>query len=447
MPPMLPLSAPSIVPFVHVSVAAGVDPLLLVLLLLVPVPSVPELLVELVLLLVLEPAGSSSLQAAKRTRGETMRKRAMRMALEDATTSSIRIVQMDYSPWVETGFSGVVERIYAAAVEPTRWPEALHALARSVDGTACGIRIESFETPSVAQTWVGLEPDFERAYVDRYWSDDIWAEEAKRNAVGLARASDALITPTVRRKNAFINELCVPYELDDLVGGLVTLDSRSMISFAAMKPRGRRPFDTRHAVIMEGLIPHIRRALLVDESLRAARTNERTAWAAVDRLPVGAFVLDARRRLLHANAAGARMLTEGLVLDSRPIRELIATREPRLVTTTAGKSLAAVVIPLTAEEALFALAGERGRVLIIVTDPSARELPPGELLSRLYGLTAAESRVALLVGRGLAPKEAADELGTAWNTVRAQLRQIYAKTQTSGQSALVSLLVMLGLAR
>ena len=56
-----------------------------------------------------------------------------------------------------------------------------------------------------------------------------------------------------------------------------------------------------------------------------------------------------------------------------------------------------------------------------------------------YGLTAAEARVAACVGGGLAPKEAAAKLGTSWNTVRFQLRQVYAKTRTSGQSELARL--------
>jgi DNA-binding CsgD family transcriptional regulator len=103
--------------------------------------------------------------------------------------------------------------------------------------------------------------------------------------------------------------------------------------------------------------------------------------------------------------------------------------------------LSAIVIP----------AGPPGRfggaevpVLLVVTDPCARVEPPAAILARVYGLTAAEARVALLLGRGLVPKEIAAELGTTWNTVRFQLRQVYAKTQTTGQSALVRLLMLLG---
>lgn len=362
------------------------------------------------------------------------------------TPDSIRIVQVDYTRRVDAPFSEAVERIYAAAVDPSAWPDALHSIARAVGGTACGIRVESLESPSVSQTWVGLEPDFERAYVEHYWYDDVWAAEGKRGIVGTARASDEMIEPRVARKNAFIHELCAPFELDDLVGGLVSLTPTTMVSFAAMKPRRDRPFESSHAKLVARLIPHVRRALLVEEALTGARSAESTAWAIVDRLPVGAFVLDGKRRVLHANATGSRMMREGLAIDSRSLREILTTFEPRAISVN-GRLLAALAVPLASTSSVFDLAHERGRSLLVVVDPSARVLPPGELLARIYGLTAAEARVALLVGSGLAPKEAADQLGTAWNTVRAQLRAVYAKTRTSGQTGLVRLLVMLGAAR
>lgn len=68
--------------------------------------------------------------------------------------------------------------------------------------------------------------------------------------------------------------------------------------------------------------------------------------------------------------------------------------------------------------------------------------PEGELRRR-YALTPAEARVALHVGRGMAPKVAATAIGSSWNTVRFQLRQIYAKTKTSGQSELARLVTRL----
>jgi DNA-binding CsgD family transcriptional regulator len=69
-------------------------------------------------------------------------------------------------------------------------------------------------------------------------------------------------------------------------------------------------------------------------------------------------------------------------------------------------------------------------------------LLPEEWLQQLYGLTPAESRLALLLAAGNAPKEAAQQLQVGISTVRSQLKSIFAKTDTNRQSELVRLLLM-----
>lgn len=68
--------------------------------------------------------------------------------------------------------------------------------------------------------------------------------------------------------------------------------------------------------------------------------------------------------------------------------------------------------------------------------------PLEDRLRAVYALTSAEARVAIRVGQGLAPKAIAQQLGSSWNTVRAQLRQVFAKTEQRSQSALARLVTL-----
>lgn len=79
-----------------------------------------------------------------------------------------------------------------------------------------------------------------------------------------------------------------------------------------------------------------------------------------------------------------------------------------------------------------------GKRLLWIEDHDERPFVE-ERLRIAYSLTAAEARVAALVGCGLAPKEIATILGTSWNTVRAQLGRVFTKTNTSGQAKLALL--------
>ncbi len=62
----------------------------------------------------------------------------------------------------------------------------------------------------------------------------------------------------------------------------------------------------------------------------------------------------------------------------------------------------------------------------------------GAEVMHIFGLTSAEARVALRLAVGLSLAEIADESGVSVNTVRAQLRSIYAKTGVTKQSELVA---------
>ena len=79
--------------------------------------------------------------------------------------------------------------------------------------------------------------------------------------------------------------------------------------------------------------------------------------------------------------------------------------------------------------------------VVFVSDPDRRlEVDPAAVME-LYALTPAEAAVASLVGVGRPVLEAARRLGVQTNTVRVQLKQVYAKTGAHRQSALMYLIM------
>lgn len=64
-------------------------------------------------------------------------------------------------------------------------------------------------------------------------------------------------------------------------------------------------------------------------------------------------------------------------------------------------------------------------------------------LQALHALTPAEARVARKIAEGLSPKDVARAHGTSWDTVRAQLRQVFAKMEVHTQASLTRKVVLL----
>ena len=81
-----------------------------------------------------------------------------------------------------------------------------------------------------------------------------------------------------------------------------------------------------------------------------------------------------------------------------------------------------------------------GAVLFIGDPERPVDIDPRQLV-RMYNLSRAEARVAVLLARGLRLDQSAQHLGLTYETVRKHLKQIFAKTGTDRQAELVRTLV------
>lgn len=80
------------------------------------------------------------------------------------------------------------------------------------------------------------------------------------------------------------------------------------------------------------------------------------------------------------------------------------------------------------------------RAMLVFTDLEHVRVPEQETLRCVFGLSPAEARVAGMIATGLSTNEAADELAIGVETVRKQLKSIFAKVGVHRQGELVALL-------
>lgn len=81
------------------------------------------------------------------------------------------------------------------------------------------------------------------------------------------------------------------------------------------------------------------------------------------------------------------------------------------------------------------------RALLTLNALGPRPGPPAPILAKTFGLTPSEAKLACIIARGAGPEIAATELKISRETVRNQLKSIFAKTRTHRQSELVALLL------
>mgnify|MGYP001220153412 CR=1 FL=1 len=195
--------------------------------------------------------------------------------------------------------------------------------------------------------------------------------------------------------------------------------------------------------------------------LRAALLG---ADEALNRIAVGVFLIDSERKVLSRNrradellqeADGISLSREGLLRGEKPqqtqaLRDIV---DVAILRVAAGErhSSEAVALPRSSgRRPLFAVACPLGRgpaapgepvVGLFVTDPEWRPSDSAQAVAQLYGLSPAETRLALALVRGLRLDEIADEFGLSRNTVSYTLKNLFRKTETDRQADLISLFI------
>ncbi|MEM7663003.1 MAG: helix-turn-helix transcriptional regulator [Pseudomonadota bacterium] len=244
-----------------------------------------------------------------------------------------------------------------------------------------------------------------------------------------------------------------------LAGGLAR-DARGIeVSMAFSRPLGSERFGDNDANFIIKLLPHVRRATgiaielglpvgtpptMIGQSLMAAGT--------------AAFLIDSQRKVHWQNEAGTELLKESVglstindvfTIDSSEMDNALAdaTREAldrKLANTpsstisirTNNQSLELEIVPATMPRG--SLIGAVALVLVMVRKRGLSATVSKHLRDE-YGLTVAESSLAVMMAEGIGIDEAAERRELSPHTVRTQLRSIFSKTGVTKQTALTAL--------
>lgn len=148
------------------------------------------------------------------------------------------------------------------------------------------------------------------------------------------------------------------------------------------------------------------------------------------------------RRLIVADGA-ARASLDDLVDELRNGQQTEALSVAPIVVRRRDRRpiiIQAVPVPVAAKSPFLG-----ARVILILNDLDQKRSIQASLLLKAFDLTPAQARIASLLVKDLSLEEIANSLSVTRETVRNQLKAIFAKTGTSRQAELVSLLLRLDL--
>lgn len=302
------------------------------------------------------------------------------------------------------------------------------------------------------------KPEHADLYAAHFVHKDPWLRIAQREKLnGRTVSMDRYISPEEFVRTAYYNDLF--RSLGDDTGrcmGSLTKVGRSLLVTAVHRPLGGAAYTPAEETALDEILGHVRRVLHLRRLLTHERTEARRLEHMVEATRAAMLVVDKRLRIVRSSAAAHRILsvrdglctrgTELAVADFNLAQSL--RRAVEAVVDRAPASRTGFLCGRPSGRAGYRLlvlpAGARGEdgALILIDDPTISHdgADAIEWVAQAYGLTPAERALASGIAEGLTLAEIAGRRGIARETVRAQLRALFAKTGVNRQAELVRLL-------
>jgi DNA-binding CsgD family transcriptional regulator len=362
---------------------------------------------------------------------------------------------------------GVIQSIYDAAMDESRWPDTLRNLSDItgsqaatfwvLDGSA-GPRLPTF-------TYINLDPAFIQEYLDRVVPLDPWNQYLVSHPKPPIVHDGLVITEQEKDRHPYFDWHHRYSDTRFRLIGRVSPAPGVHSGVALHRTRKAGRFDSRDIDRFSVLYGHLERALIMGIRMGSLGAIQQCTAELLDRSPTAVLLLDEHKRVVFANRSaealrsggdGIRFRDDRLTLsrkqDSDAFESLIGRALCPIAPTgdspggvlraarPSGKRAYTIVVAPVAGK-YPALSALRPAVCVLITDPEDSRPLPIDRLTEAFGLTQAEAALAALLAAGEELRSAAERLGITYGTARARLAQIFQKTDTRRQGELIQLLL------
>jgi DNA-binding CsgD family transcriptional regulator len=359
-----------------------------------------------------------------------------------------------------TAFGKTIASIFDAVVDERLAPAALQAVAEYVGAAGAGYLLVNKLTSQVSSVvrWGCSNGDI-AAYLSHYGKIDPFRPIQEAAPSGsLARVTECLPQSKLRH-DEWYNDFLLKAGVCDIVGTKLHESPAHRVILGLYRAVGDYGPDPWDLGAVQALMSSLRSAAslhlgLIDIGYRSAIVSGR-----IDHLAAAVMFTDTDGRIIETNQAAERILRlgDGLTIrngqicarrnfETAKLAELIAHatgatgRHPSagclLIGRDGGNPAYIVrVAPVTAGLVGYDLP----MAMVLVSAPDENRVSESEL-AELYGLSPAESRLAVAVAFGKRLSDVAGEFGVQITTLRTQLSSVLKKCGVERQSDLVRLI-------
>lgn len=356
-------------------------------------------------------------------------------------------------------FDSAVALIHEAAIDPSRWDEALSAMATLFGTDGAHLIFHDAGHASVRSLVWGYPEEANAEYVAYYHQVDPRARLVLESPAGEIVQDHLCFDAAFIRRDEYYQDFLARHDLRHATGSRLDCGEGGTVIYALLSSPRRRPVSERGVALLRRLHGHLQRAARLQNRLQAARQERDDLLSLIDALNEAVFVVADDGRIRCTNLAARKLASrgDGLVVrgarltaqapdENARLQSLLsrrpgqggATPSPYLQVSRRlpSRPLGVTVLQLSER------AGPDGRcgAMVWVSDPSCPSAMDAAALSAWYRLTGAECRVAMSLLSGNTLKQSARDLDVSETTVKTHLKSVFAKTGTVRQAELLALL-------
>ncbi len=372
-------------------------------------------------------------------------------------------------------FQNLVQIVYAAALDQSRWDDVLSALSRSA-GDICTHIVGHNKRSNFHFSFKGSTyPDeYMSTYTDYYAQLNPWIAGMETSDVGVPIAGEEFCPRDALLRTEFYSDWIYPQEDLSAGGGIILFndDERFLMLGGNIRYKDQERLEGRWLALLGLLRPHLRNAFEIARTLEGVSLQAVALDQAHRDLRAAIFIVESSGQVTFSNTTGERMLEDGEVLQEDCLGRLRATdpvandalrkslrslkdgssalasaihmedAEGRLTHVCRASRFSPDELPFSPFGSAFSF-HEPCLLLTIASVPADRQIE--SQLKQTYGLTLSEAEVTLAVADGATLQEVAERRDVSIHTVRNQMKAIQMKTSTHRQSDLVRLVERLRL--